>query len=228
MASRRNIIRGASVAIVVIVVSILGIWTYRSETTTPEPSPQPSAAIDTKSKTATPLAEKPTDQLIGEKISIGDAFHMLVPNGWRASVSAQPTFLAVQFARPGQLESLVYDKVQPATVDHNGIPAWNGLTEHFYVRAITAPSQAFNPAHHAEVASEPFTFNDGTIGKKYLVTKHAAEAQKWGGLLKDNEWYGRVFIYSKGDTTVEAHLAFYPSTKIDQAMFEKVAATIEP
>lgn len=227
MISRRKVILGVSTATVVIVAGILGVWVYRGQTTTTEATVQPSATASVKSKPTAPPTEELTDQLTGEKISVGDRFHILVPGGWRASVSTQSSFLAVQFARPGQLESLVYDKAQPATVDYNGIPAWNGLTEHFYVRTITAPSQAFNPANHAEVTSEPFTFNDGTVGKKYLVTKHAAEAQKWGGLLKDDVWYGRVFIYPKGETTVEAHLAFYPSTNIDQKLFEKVAATVE-
>lgn len=228
MTSRRKIILGISTAAITIAVGIWGVWVYRGQTTAPEPTVQPSTTASTKSKPTAPPAEEPTDQLTGEKISVGDKFHILVPGGWRASVSTQPTFLAVQFARPGQIGSLVYDKAQPAAVDYNGIPAWNGLTEHFYVRAITAPSQAFNPASHAEVTSEPFTFSDGTVGKKYLVTKHTAEAQKWGGLLKDDEWYGRVFVYTRGETTVEAHLAFYPSTKIDEALFEKVAATIAP
>jgi len=228
MTSRRKIILGISVCAVIITASALGVWAYRSKTPAPQPSASPSAAASIKSKTATPTAKEPVEQLVGETISVGDTFHILVPGGWRASVSTQPSFLAVQFARPGQLESLVYSKDQPAAVDYNGIPAWNGLTEHFYVRAITASSQSFNPANHAEVTSEPFMFNDGTVGKKYLVTKHAAEAKKWGGLLKDDAWYGRVFVYSKGETTVEAHLAFYPSTKIDEKMFEKVAATITP
>ena len=227
MISRRKVILGVSTATVVIVAGILGVWVYRGQTTTPEATVQPSATASVKSKPTAPPTEELTDQLTGEKISVSDKFHILVPGGWRASVSTQLSFLAVQFARPGQLESLVYDKAQPATVDYDGIPAWSGLTEHFYVRAITAPSQAFNPANHAEVTSEPFTFNDRTVGKKYLVTKHAAEAQKWGGLLKDDVWYGRVFIYPKGETTVEAHLAFYPSTNIDQKLFEKVAATVE-
>ena len=227
MISRRKVILGVSAATVVIIAGILGVWMYRDQTTAPEPIVQLSGTANTESKITAPPAEEPMDQLTGEKISVGDKFHILVPSGWRASVSTQPTFLAVQFARPGQIESLVYNKAQPAAVDYNGIPAWNGLTEHFYVRAITVPSQAFNPASHAEVMSEPFTFSDGTIGKKYLVTKHAAEAQKWGGLRKDDVWYGRVFVYPKGEMTVEAHLAFYPSTKIDQKLFEKVAATIE-
>lgn len=227
MVIRHKITLGITTATVVSIAGIFGALAYRGQTTTPEPTVQPSATVGSKSKTTAPPAEESADQLIGETISIGDKFHILVPGRWRASVSTQPTFLAVQFARPGQIGSLVYDKTQQAAVDYDGIPAWNGLTEHFYVRAITASAQTFNPADHAEVTSEAFTFNDGTVGKKYLVTKHATEAQKWGGLLKDDVWYGRVFVYSKGETTVEAHLAFYPSTKIDQKLFEKVAATIE-
>ena len=184
-----------------------------SSTGTQQPSPK------TVAKTPQPLA--------GEEVNVADNFHILVPGGWRASVSTQPTFLAIQYARPGQINSLIYDAKQSANIDYSGIPTWSGLTEHFYVRAITSPSQAFNPASHAEVTSDSFTFADGTVGKKYSVTKHATEAQKWGGLLKDNEWYGRVYVYAKDGKTVEAHLAYYPSTAIDSAFFEKVAATID-
>ncbi len=195
----------------------------------PVPKQPPIVTNDIQKKAMAPVVQQPVEEaLVGEKINVGNRFHILVPGGWRASVSQQATFLAVQYARPNQLHTLVYDKQKPATVDYDGIPAWGGLTEHFYVRAITVPSQAFNPADHAEVTAEQFTFNDGTQGKKYLVTKHAVEAQKWGGLLKDDKWYGRVFVYSKGDMLVEAHLAFYPSANIDEATFEKVAATITP
>lgn len=180
---------------------------HRIQSTNVEPSPMPQGYE-------------------GQSASIGSFFSTNVPNGWRASISEQTSFLGVQFARPGQIESLKYDPAIPAMIDHNGIPSWSGLTEHFYIRAITAPSQAFKPADHAEVTSEPFTFKDGTTGQKYKVTKHAEEARRWGGLLKDTEWYGRVYVYQKNGKAVEAHLAFYPSTKIDEAFFEKVAGSI--
>lgn len=180
-----------------------------------------------RKQTASEIEDKPTQKVIvGKTISVGEVFKVTVPGGWRASVSSNKTFLAVQFARPSQLESLVYDPDAQAIVDYGGIPAWNGLTEHFYIRAITDASQAFNLEKHEEVTSESFLFNDGTTGTKYSVTKHAAEAQKWGGLQKDSEWFGRVYVYKKDDILVEAHLAYYPSTKIDTSFFEKVAQTI--
>lgn len=174
---------------------------------------------------APPPSSQP-DDYTGQDVAVGSSFTVKVPNGWRASVSAQQSFLAIQFARPGKLESLVYDKNTPPAVDHNGIPSWDGLTEHFYIRGMTAPAQVFKPENHAEVISESFTFYDGTVGERHSVTKHSSEATKWGGLLKDNEWYGRVYVYKKDGKSVEAHLAYYPSTKIDPVFYEKVAKSI--
>lgn len=179
----------------------------------------------TKSVPTVTPTQKP-QPIQGKSIAVGDSFKITVPNGWSASISTRPSFIAIQFARPSQLESLVYNPQSAATINYDGIPAWSGLTEHFYVRAITASSQAFYPENHEEVAAEPFTFDDETKGTKYSVTKHAIEAKKWGGLLKDNEWYGRVFRYEKDRKIVEAHLAFYPSTHIDIEFFEKVAKSI--
>jgi hypothetical protein len=162
----------------------------------------------------------------GQSIAVSDAFTVTVPNGWRGSVAADPSFQAILFARPGQIESLVYAADKPPVIDYTGITPWGGLTEHFYVRAITTPSQAFNSGRHVEVTSRPFTFSDGTIGTKYTITKHSNEAKKWGGLLKDSQWNGRVYEYKKDGRTVEAHLAFYPSTLIDESFFETVAKSI--
>ena len=73
---------------------------------------------------------------------------------------------------------------------------------------------------------EPFTFDDGFVGQKYYVVKHAAEAQKWGGLQKDTEWQGRTYIYEKDGKRVEAHLALYPSNTVDIDFFEEVVKSI--
>ncbi len=189
-----------------------------------ESTTQPDTPSQT-SEQATP--EAPVRAYVGTVTKITDNFSVSIPNGWQASVSSNPTFLAVQFARPGEIDSLAYQPGTPPAVDYSGIPTWNGLTEHFYMRKITSDSQAFTPANHREVASEPFTFDDGTVGTKYSVTKHVAEAQTYGGLLKDTEWYGRVYVYKNGDTTIEAHLAYYPSTKITPAFFESVAKSIQ-
>lgn len=170
--------------------------------------------------------KKPVEAYRGIPIPVGNEFTVKLPLGWSASVSTDPSFFAVIFARPGKIDTLIYDTKKPPAADYAGIPAWSGLTEHFYIRSMTDKSKNFNPADHAEVKSEKFTFDDGTVGTKYLVTKHAAEAKKYGGLLKDNEWYGRVFVYEKGGKRVEAHLAFYPSTKIDESFFTKVAKSV--
>ena len=224
MVSRRKIAAILFIAIATLTMGLIGAGLYYRTSVAPQ---TPAASTKITSPQPTPAsATKTPEPLAGEKVSVTDNFQILVPGGWRASVSTQPTFLAIQYARPGQINSLVYDAKQPAHVDYDGIPAWNGLTEHFYVRAITSSPQAFNSAAHAEVTSDSFTFTDGTIGKKYSVTKHATEAQKWGGLLKDSEWRGRVYVYEKNDKTIEAHLAYYPSTAIDPAFFEKIAATI--
>lgn len=200
------------------------IWSYLSAKPAHTPSKPPA---DKSASKQLPAKQKQADETyVGKAVDVGGAFKILVPNGWRASVSTQPSFLAVMFARPSQITTLTYDKNTSPAVDYNGIPAWSGLTEHYFVRAITSPSQAFKPADHAEVTSESYTFQDGTSGTKYSVTKHAEEARKWGGLLKDSEWYGRVFVYQKQGKTIEAHLAYYPSTSIDVAFFEKVASTI--
>jgi len=205
----------------IFLVSLVTVYIFIStmDATTVQTADMKRQPSSTEEKVSAP------EPYIGKSVAIGEAFSLKVPNGWKASISTNPSFLAVQFARPGQLESLVYDATREPIIDHNGIPSWSGLTEHFYVRAVS-PSQAFDPSRHDEVSSEPFTFSDGTVGRKYLVTKSASEAKKWGGLLKDSEWYGRVFEYKKDGKTIEAHLAFYPSTDIDEAFYESVAKTV--
>lgn len=176
--------------------------------------------------TDTPSGEVMPDNYSGETVTVGDGFKVNVPNGWRASVSTNTSFLAIMFARPGAINSLAYDASKAPEVDFDGVPTWGGLTEHFYIRSMTVPSQNFNPKIHTEVATERFVFDNGTIGKKYLVTKHAEEAAQWGGLRKDDAWYGRVYVYEAGNKRIEAHLAYYPSTGIQETFFENVAKSI--
>lgn len=169
----------------------------------------------------------PTEAFIGQETLVGDAFIVTVPNGWTASISTSQSFLAIMFARPQKLQTLVYSATTPPTIDSNGIPAWGGLTEHFYIRSVSA-AQSFNPAAHQEVSSEPFIFDDGTVGTKFFVVKHAAEATRYGGLLKDDEWQGRTYIYERDGRRVEAHLALYPSSEHDIEFYEEVVRSITP
>ena len=216
--------------IITIVLALLAIIAAVIISFIPKP---PTKQADTMPQVTTPVSSEPAptpspaEDYIGQEIAVGNEFKVKVPNGWRASVSTQPSFLAIQFARPGQLELLAYNKAATPEVDYDGIPPWGGLTEHFYIRSITSASQAFKPADHAEVTQEQFTFADGTIGTKYSVIKHAAEAERFGGLLKGSEWYGRVFVYEKGNKRIEAHLAYYPSTKIDAAFYAAVSRTLK-
>ena len=214
----------------VIAIGLVVFFVTRPSMEQPASSQQAGSitAPSTAPKTSEPATpETPAKAYVGTATKIADNFTVSVPNGWKASVSSNPSFLAVQFARPGEIESLTYQPATPPAVDYGGIPAWDGLTEHFYIRKITSGAQAFVPTNHREVVSEPFTFDDGTEGTKYSVTKRAAEAQSYGGLLKDTEWYGRVYVYKDGDTTIEAHLAYYPSTKITPAFFESVARSVQ-
>ena len=219
--------RNIRIGIIVVVAVCVMIATFilsmkRPDSEPSEMTPKPQTTTSTPSTTS-----KAEDAYEGQEITISDKLRVIVPDGWRASVSTNSSFLGVQFARPGQIESLVYNKSVPPMIDYNGIPSWSGLTEHFYIRQITNPSQVFDPADHDEVTSELFTFKDGTVGTTYSVTKHTTEAQRYGGLLKDTEWYGRVFVYAKGDTIIEAHLAYYPSTKIEPGFYKKVAGSIK-
>lgn len=186
------------------------------ETKFPAPSQSPAA-------TTTPDLEP----YAGKNIVVTNGFTVSMPNGWRASVSTAPRFLGVQFARPGEISALVYKPDSQPTIDYNGIPAWSGLTEHFYIRRITDPQQTFSPDRHKDISSTSFTFADGTVGKLYEVTKSADEATQWGGLLKDDRWFGKVYSYERDGKIVEAHLAYYPSTKIDIDFFAKVARSIK-
>jgi len=184
---------------------------------------QPSSSSSASSPAVTPVPEMRTTP-----VSVGGAFTVAIPNGWTARVSTSQTFMTIQVGTPNAIEALRYNENTPASIDYSGIPSWSGLTEHFYVRQITQQSQAFDPKAHANVTTETFAFKDGTTGTKYSVTKDAAEAKKWGGLLKDTGWHGRVYSYAKGGTIIEAHLAYYPSTKIDHATFETIARSIKP
>ena len=170
------------------------------------------------------IAPKDKTSYAGQPITVANTFTVKVPNGWTASTSEATTFTAIMFASPEHLQSLVYNESINPTVQ-SGIAPWSGLTEHFFILA-PKPSSQFNPADHQEVTSEPFTFDDGTTGTKYYVVKHATEAQKWGGLLRDTEWHGRTYVYKKDGVQVEAHLALYPSHTIDVAFYESVIKSI--
>ena len=170
------------------------------------------------------IAPKDKTSYAGQPITVANTFTVKVPNGWTASTSEATTFTAIMFASPEHLQSLVYNESINPTVQ-SGIAPWSGLTEHFFILA-PKPSSEFNHADHQEITSEPFAFDDGTTGTKYYVVKHATEAQKWGGLLRDTEWQGRTYVYKKGDVQVEAHLALYPSHTIDIAFYESVIKSI--
>lgn len=170
-----------------------------------------------------PSTHTPTYQ--GQQTTVAGIFSIKVPDGWQEFISESANFTAIMFARPEQLSTLTYTPGTPATIT-SGIAAWNGLTEHFFVRTPRTSAQSFDSASHQEITAESFTFDDGTAGTKYYVVKHAGEAQKWGGLLRDNEWQGRTYIYKNGDHQVEAHLALYPSHTVDIAFFESVIRSI--
>ena len=170
------------------------------------------------------IAPKDKTSYAGQPITVANTFTVKVPNGWTASTSEATTFTAIMFASPEHLQSLVYNESINPTVQ-SGIAPWSGLTEHFFI-LDPKPSSQFNPADHQEVTSEPFTFDDGVVGQKYLVIKHAEEAKRWGGLLRDTEWQGRTYIYEHNSIRVEAHIAIYPSSKLDIPFFESVVRTI--
>ena len=149
----------------IIVLLIIGLAAYYIV-----PRQTPAADSDEKSSVSLekPNAEKtPAEAYVGQIATVKDGFRVKVPGGWRASISTDSSFLAIQFARPGQLESLVYDRGAAPRIDNDGIPAWGGLTEHFYIRRITDASQKFNPNSHDEVTAEMMTFDDGTDGQRY-------------------------------------------------------------
>ena len=191
----------------------------------------PSGMQKTVTQQNIPAKEKPqttppvSEAYSGKQTDIAGIFSIKVPDGWRASTSDSASFTAIMFAQPEQLSTLTYTPGTPATIT-SGIAAWNGLTEHFFVRTPRTSAQSFDSASHQEITAESFTFDDGTAGTKYYVVKHAGEAQKWGGLLRDNEWQGRTYIYKNGDHQVEAHLALYPSHTVDIAFFESVIKSI--
>lgn len=214
--------------LIILVLTLIGasVWifvgsiTQKSQET--QSSTESAATISSSSPSPSPSAMR------FSPVAIGSSFTVDIPNGWTARVSTQQDFIAIQAGTPGSIDKLAYSENTPPNIDYSGIPSWNGLTEHFYVRAITKPTQAFNPQAHANVMTSMFTFNDGTVGTQYFVTKDSTEAKKWGGLLKDDKWHGRVYVYKNGNTTIEAHLAYYPSTKISIEVFEQTIKTIRP
>lgn len=220
---RLTLITTMSLVIVAIIAATILIYITRNNSPTPV---VPTQSTSTKPQPTEQPAAQPPEAYQGVSTVIANSFSIKVPNGWRASVSHSPSFTAIIFAQPNQIDSLTYDERNAPVIDYNGIALWSGLTEHFFVIMPTV-AQAFNPSDHLEVSSQAFTFNDGTVGQSYYVVKHAAEAQKWGGLQKDTEWQGRTYIYEKDGKKVEAHLAVYPSTGISIAFYEEVVKTLK-
>lgn len=212
---------------VIINVAVIAYLFFIGQNNVPKTSPVSNSPITSPDSPMQPENKPVETKYMGAVTNIADSFSVKVPNGWSASISTTPSFVAIMFSRPNNLGSLVYAADSLPSIDRSGIAAWNGLTEHFFILAPKA-NLRFNPADHQEVSSEPFVFDDGHNGQKFYVVKRAAEAQKWGGLQKDSEWEGRTYIYEKGDDRIEAHLALYPSTDIDVAFFEKVIRTIVP
>lgn len=208
----------------VVVALVCGIAYLAQNRMTPGTDTTPQKITEKKQADTSKPTEKP-ESYKGKTVLVADTFTIKVPNGWSGSISKSPHFLAIMFARPNQLASLTYNAATPPAIDELGIPSWNGLTEHFFIIMPTA-ANTFDPKAHLEVSSKPFVFDDGVKGKKYYVVKHAAEAQKWGGLQKDTEWQGRTYIYEKAGKRVEAHLALYPSTKIDITFYEEVVRSV--
>lgn len=207
----------SSAALVFVAIALIAPYV------TPEKS-EPTAT-NTESKDTQNSPTQPEEAYKGESIPITDTFSIKIPNGWIATIPNSDPFFAVVFARQNQLQSLAYNSTTPPVIDTSNVSPWNGLTEHFFI-AAPAPNRQFNQNDHLEVTSEPFVFDDGYIGQKYYVVKHAAEAQKWGGLQKDTEWQGRTYIYEKDGKRIEAHLALYPSSGIDVDFYEKVIRSL--
>ncbi len=226
MANKKN---KRNLLFIVVAVALIGAVVFIAYSLRNAPTPTASSQ-ESSEKTSQPTQQEapaPEEAYKGERVSVGTSFSIKVPNGWRASISNSPSFIAIMFARPNQIDSLKYNaSSNPPIIDQDGIPAWDGLTEHFFVR-IAAASQKFNPSDHLEITSEPFSFDNGLIGTKYYVVKHADEAQKWGGLQKDSEWQGRTYIYEKDSKQLEAHLAMYPSTAISVPFYESVVRTLQ-
>jgi len=212
-----------SITLSLLVLLSLGTFFIYQKTTD---APKAAVAVPVKDTDAqTPeVTQQPTESYRGQDVTISEKFTVKVPNGWSAYKSTRANFTAIMFAKPNQLTSLVYSADSAPTISE-GIASWSGLTEHFFILAPTS-TQQFDPADHQEVSSEPFTFNDGVIGKEYSVLKHEEEAKKWGGLQKDTEWQGRTYIYENGGPRIEAHLALYPSTQIDLDLYEQVVRSI--
>ena len=215
--------------LLVIATIITGVYTLSSLTTSPQKSNnatyQRAKPPQKVPKSSTTTSHTPQMSYEGEEVTIANLFRVKVPNGWSASISESTGFTAIMFASPEHLDTLKYTPdVKPSI--GQGIASWSGLTEHFFILYSRASAQNFQPSEHQEITSTSFKFTDKTIGTKYHVIKHASEAQKWNGLLRDDRWEGRTYIYSNDDVRIEAHLALYPSSTVNVNFFEKVIETI--
>lgn len=219
--SRHHI--GIGIALTGTVLIMIGAVAMIGHTTS---APQ-TASTAIKPMDQSPAADKiPRESYIGTTELVDNTFTVKVPNGWHATIADEGNFKAVMFARPEKLTTLQYSAEATPVVDRDGIPSWSGLTEHFFIHT-PSPGSEFSPADHQEISSSTFTFDDGTLGTKYDVVKHAEEAVRYGGLLRDNEWQGRTYIYEKDGVRIEAHLALYPSSTIDKKFYETVVRSIK-
>lgn len=214
-------------SVVLFVVGLAaGVFSFTQMST----SSSPNNTSDNSAQTDSPISQPapvPDELFTGEVVAVANAFSVKVPNGWTASVSTDPNYSAILFARQNELTTLVYNPAIPANITQGGFPLQNGLTEHFFI-IVPTPAQQFSKQSHLEVTSESFTFADGFVGEKHFVVKHATEAQNWGGLQKDTEWQGRTYVYQAPSARIEAHLALYPSSAIDIAFYENVVRSISP
>ena len=218
---KKRIIAAVAFIVMTLLIAVAAAFFFMSrDASTPAAKERSKSA---EAQAAEPAEIKPTYS--GQDTLVANTFSIKVPNGWKASIADTGTFRAIMFARPEQLASLVYNADTPPSIDRNGIPAWNGLTEHFFVTIPTVERQ-FDQADHRTVTSEGFQLDDGTEGTKYFVTKNANEAAQYGGLLRDDHWEGRTYIYEENGARVEAHLALYPSANIDKDFYESVIKTI--
>lgn len=219
--SKKFFLPAVFIVLAVLVTAVLVVKNRSSST-----SEATNQAVSVSNEPNSPEVTAPTENYSGKEEVVANAFRIKIPNGWKASISDSNSFRAIMFARPEQLSALTYSAEVAPTIDRAGIPAWSGLTEHFFVLAPTA-SGRFSSTDYREVTSEKFTFNDGTVGTKYSVVLHSDEAVQYGGLLRESEWQGRTYIYEANGTYVEAHLALYPSSTIDKVFYESVIQTIQ-
>ena len=211
-----------AVAILIATLTVVFLLLPQPKTVAPSNTTGESSA---SSATPEPIIREQAELYKGVTTTVADRFSVKIPNGWTASISQTPTFTAVLFSNLDELDSLVYQPDAAPVVNEGSTPAWNGLTEHFFI-LVPAASQHFDPSSHLEISSTAFTFDNGHIGTKYDVVKHTEEAKKWGGLKQDTEWQGRTYIYEAGSEQIEAHLALYPSSSIDIPFYENVVRTI--